>query len=85
MFHVVAQKVANRIEHTRRASALSREQVAVELGVSARTIYRWERGDTFVPDEHKLAMAGMFGVTVPWLMGWVGLDGNNNEHATEAA
>lgn len=70
----MAQITGNRIEQTRRMSELTREQVAVRLDVSARTIYRWESGDTSVPDEHKLAMAEMFGVTVPWLMGWVGLE-----------
>ena len=61
----------SRIESLRNASGLTRAQLADRLGVHARTIYRYERGDVQIPDEQKLEMARIFGgVSVPYLMGW---------------
>lgn len=63
---------------------MSRTQVAAELGVSERTVYRWETGETSVPDDQKLALSELFGVSVPWLMGWVGLPENGNDAKSAA-
>jgi len=67
----------NRIEKFRVASGFSRAGVADRLNVTERTIYRWEQGETGIPDKHKLALAQLFGgVSVPYLMGWA--DGEPN-------
>jgi transcriptional regulator with XRE-family HTH domain len=61
----------NRIASLRAASGLTRTQVAARLGLkSERTVYRWETGGSGIPDSSKFALAEMFGVSVPWLMGW---------------
>lgn len=64
-------KKPNRVARCRKHSHLSRAGVADRLGVTERTVYRWERGETQIPDDAKLALADMFGgVTVSHLMGW---------------
>lgn len=61
----------NRIEALRNASGLSRAGVADRLAVTERTVYRWERGETSIPDDKKLALAQLFGgVSVIHMMGW---------------
>jgi DNA-binding transcriptional regulator YiaG len=61
----------NRIAQLRNASGLSRTDVAARLGLkSERTVYRWETGESSVPDPTKLELAQMFGVSVSWLLGW---------------
>lgn len=61
----------NRITKLRTASGLSRPGVADRLGVTERTVYRWENGETAIPDHHKRALALLFGgVTIEHLMGW---------------
>jgi transcriptional regulator with XRE-family HTH domain len=65
----------NRIASLRAASGLTRSDVAARLGLkSERTVYRWETGESGVPDASKLELAAMFGVSVAWLMGWEGED-----------
>jgi len=72
----------NRIEALRNASELSRPGVADRLGVSERTVYRWEQGQTSVPDEQKLKLAELFGgVSIPYMMGWSNGDSDNGERA----
>ncbi len=40
------------------------------MRVSERTVYRWEAGEVAIPDQKKLDLADLFGVSVIWLMGW---------------
>jgi transcriptional regulator with XRE-family HTH domain len=72
----------NRIAQLRGASGLSRQDVATRLGVSERTVYRWETGESSVPDVTKLELAGMFGVSVAWLLGWES-DGDGGDGGSE--
>jgi transcriptional regulator with XRE-family HTH domain len=75
----------NRLARLREIQGLSRTDIASRLGVkSERTVYRWERGETPIPDDHKLALADLFGVSVTWLMGWDNHD-NGNGHQERAA
>ena len=75
----------NRIEALRNASGMSRAGVADRLGVTERTVYRWERGDNPVPDEQKLKLAELFGgVSVVHMMGWED-NGNNGDSHRRAA
>lgn len=80
----MASKRPNRIAKLRRMSGLERVDVAARLRVSERTVYRWERGETQVPDEFKLELAEMFAVSVPWLMGWE-TDNDGNDARSQAA
>lgn len=77
----------NRIEALRNASGLSRAGVADRLGVTERTVYRWEKGEVQIPDEQKLALADLFGgVSVVYMMGWRDGNGNGNgERQAQAA
>jgi DNA-binding XRE family transcriptional regulator len=59
----------NRLGKLRRRQALSLEDVASARGVSRSTVHRWELGLVQIPDEHKLALADLFGVSVVFLMG----------------
>ena len=55
----------------REANGLSRLDVAAKLGKKTeRTVYRLEHGHTDIPDEDKVALAELFGVSVAWLMKW---------------
>lgn len=78
---------ANRIEALRNASQLSRPGVADRLGVSERTVYRWEQGHVAVPDHQKLALADLFGgISIPFMMGWEDEpNGNGGERERSAA
>jgi DNA-binding transcriptional regulator YiaG len=61
----------NRVSQLRATSDLTRSDVAARLGLkSERTVYRWESGESQIPDATKLVLADMFGVTVAHLMGW---------------
>jgi DNA-binding transcriptional regulator YiaG len=72
----------NRIASLRAASGLSRPDVAARLGLkSERTVYRWEIGESGVPDASKLALAELFGVSVAWVMGWE--DGGDGDGGRE--
>lgn len=61
---------ANRLAELRQEHSLSQAALALERGVTASTVWRWENGRVTVPDPQKVALAGRFGVTVGYLMGW---------------
>ncbi len=61
---------SNRLADLRIAAGLSQTALAYERGVTSATVYRWEKERTGIPDEHKLALALRFDVSVPYLMGW---------------
>ena len=65
----------NRIQRLRHAAGLSQHKLAVELDVHPSTIQRWETGTTPVSDEDKALLADFFGVSVPYLAGWVSEEG----------
>jgi transcriptional regulator with XRE-family HTH domain len=68
----------NRIASLRAASNLSRSDIAARLGLkSERTVYRWETGESSIPDAMKFQLAEMLGVSVAWMMGWEG-EGNGD-------
>jgi DNA-binding transcriptional regulator YiaG len=61
----------NRIAELRGAADMTRADLAARLGLkSERTVYRWETGESGVPDATKIELARMFGVSVAWLMAW---------------
>ena len=60
----------NRVRELRVARELKQYDLAAELRVDQSTVARWERNVGSIPDEKKLALAELFGVSVEHLMGW---------------
>ncbi len=61
--------IGQRIAQKRKEQNLSQEALGDRLGVSRQAIYKWE-SDTAVPEIEKLvALSGLFGVSVGWLLG----------------
>ena len=71
----------NRLSELRQAAGLTAREVGEKVGAVERTVYRWETGDTGIPDAKKLALADLFGVSVPWLMGWEDNGSTDGEQA----
>lgn len=71
----VAQPGPNRLRELRGLRQLRLADLAEELGVSIRTVNRWERAERPIPDAQKVRLAEIFGVSVSWLMCWD--DGDN--------
>lgn len=71
---------ANRLRVLRIEHGLDLTSLAAELGKSVSTYTRYETGATRVPDDVKLHLAGKYGVTPGYLMGWD--DGGNGFSAT---
>ncbi len=59
----------NRLAELREAAGLSRNQLGGELDVNPRTIYRWETGESQIPDSTKAWLCDRFGVSLDHLMG----------------
>jgi transcriptional regulator with XRE-family HTH domain len=64
--------VDNRLEELRTAAGLSRFALAIRLKppVTERTIIRWEKLESQIPDERKIELAKIFGVEVDDLIRW---------------
>lgn len=60
--------VADRIQHLRKVSGLSQEELADKIGVSRQTISKWE-SEQSVPDTDKIIMiSDLFNVTTDYLL-----------------
>lgn len=79
------QLPANRIRKAREIQGLNRTQVAAHIGVTERTVRRWEEGDSSPHDRQKMLLSELFGIDVPYLMGWADGSNGNNDHESEAA
>ena len=62
--------VPNRLRELRDERGLTRREVALRLDVTESTIVRWEAFERRIPDERKLELAELLGVTPSELMGW---------------
>ncbi len=61
-------KLSDKIYTCRKKTGLSQEALAEKLGVSRQAVSKWETGEA-EPDTGKLKpLAGIFGVTVDWLL-----------------
>lgn len=60
----------NRLQELREQRGLARSEIATLCGVTERTVERWEKGDTAIPDPQKRVLTAYFNVTVERLMGW---------------
>jgi len=70
-FSIVSNELPpNRLLELYEAASMRRSEVAALCKVAERTVYRWERGEVAIPDEHKLTLAQFFGVSPEHLMGW---------------
>lgn len=61
---------SNRLAELRRSCEMSIAELAVLCDVGHRTIERWERGETGIPDEQKRVLCLHFSVSIEHLMGW---------------
>jgi transcriptional regulator with XRE-family HTH domain len=75
----------NRIAMLRQIAGLRPADIASRLGVTETTARRWESGKGEIPDGRKLALADLFEVSVPFLMGWPEIPAGNGETVRGAA
>lgn len=61
---------SNRLAELRAASGMKRVDIAARVDRDPQTLWRWEKGETQIPDEAKHLLADLFGVSISWLMGW---------------
>ena len=59
-----------RLRELRRDSFKTRRSIARSIGAAPALIRRYERGELACPAAHRTALAELFGVSVPYLMGW---------------
>jgi transcriptional regulator with XRE-family HTH domain len=62
--------VPNRLREIREERHLTRRELSLRLDVTESTVERWESSKTRIPDERKLELAEVLGVTPSELMGW---------------
>lgn len=60
-----------RIKRIRKARGLSQRQVADRVGVDPMSVSRWERDETTPRDETRDALAGLLGISVAVMEGYV--------------
>lgn len=58
------QLIGKFIAELRKKQGLTQEQLGEELGVSNKTVSRWETGVYLPPAESLLAMSGLFGISI---------------------
>ena len=61
--------LGERIAQKRKELGLSQEALGEKLGVSRQAIYKWESDATLPEVEKLMALSGLFGVSVGWLLG----------------
>jgi len=60
----------NRLKELREARGWKPYNVAHMIGADPSTVYRWETGQSKMPDRMKLKLADLYGVTIAYMMGW---------------
>lgn len=60
----------NRLKILREGLGWDRHRLAAFLDVSERTVYRYEAGESQVPDAVKARLCDLFGVSLDHLMGF---------------
>lgn len=65
-----AQGATNRLGELRRTRNLRLIDVAVAADRDTSAVWRYEQGQTPIPDDVKGRLAEFFGVTRAYLMGW---------------
>lgn len=61
----------NRLKELRKEKKLTQKELAKILGISKRTLAYWEKGESQIKNEKAEKLADFFGVTVPYLLGFI--------------
>ena len=73
----ILKALGHRLRYFREQNKLSREQVAEHIGVTARTIASYERGEREASAEVIIKIAGLYGVTFAKLTDYKNIMKNN--------
>lgn len=65
----MSKETANRLAKLCTAQGWTRKQSADHLKVHVRTVYRYEMGESNIPDATKAELCDLFGVSLDHLMG----------------
>lgn len=60
----------NKIKELRKEKKLTQKELSLKTGIPYRTIQRWENGETTIKTEKVDELAGFFGVSVGYLLGF---------------
>lgn len=60
----------NRLKELRQEKKLSQKEIAKEMGISEKTLSRWENGESQIKPEKAQQLADYFGVSVGYLLGY---------------
>lgn len=60
----------NRLKDLRKEKKLSQKEIAKEMGISEKTLSRWENGENQIKPEKAQQLADCFGVSVGYLLGY---------------
>ena len=72
----------DRIKECRKAAGMSQKYVSVTLGLAGPSISNWESGKTKPSHDNLVRLAGLFGVSVDYLLG---IDDSTEVQAQETA
>ena len=61
----------NRLKELRKEKKLSQKEIAKEMGISEKTLSRWENGESQIKPEKAQQLADIFGVSVGYLLGYI--------------
>ena len=59
-----------RLKELREEAGLTQEELAIDIGVTKNTVYRWETKPNLPKEETRFMLARYFGVTYGFLMGF---------------
>ena len=62
------EKIGRRFKSARTKNGYTLEQVAQRCGVSRNAVQRWESGASFPTPENLATVAGVYGVSVDWIL-----------------
>ena len=60
----------NRLKELRKEKKLSQKEIAKEMGISEKTLSRWENGESQIKQDKAEILANFFEVQVPYLLGY---------------
>ena len=60
----------NRLKELRKSKGMTQQELADVVGVHYRTLQNWENGNLQIFPKKQKALAGHFGVSIPYLLGY---------------